>query len=123
MAPFSWAPPDGQPIDNESWSSPARLMASMRFHMGASAGLGRRGDPLPRAEQWMPGKHPRFDELVDHLSRQLLHRESSKRLLKACCNAVDVKPYDPIDKDHDLVKWKFAQLLTTILDSPDHLSR
>ena len=34
-----------------------------------------------------------------------------------------MKPYDPIDEDHDLVKWQFPQLLTTILDSPDHLSR
>ena len=30
-------PPNGQPIDNESWSSPARLLASMRFHMGGAA--------------------------------------------------------------------------------------
>ena len=76
-----------------------------------------------KPQQWLPGKHPRFDELVDHLCRQLLHKESSKNLLKACCTAVDVKPYDPIDKDHDLVKWQFPQLLTTLLDSPDHLSR
>jgi hypothetical protein len=123
IAPFSWGPPNGQPIDNESWSSPARLMASMRFHMGASAGWADEATGYRKPEQWLPGKHPRFDELVDHLCQQLLHKESSKKLLKACCTAVDVKPYDPIDKDHDLVKWQFPQLLTTLLDSPDHLSR
>jgi hypothetical protein len=123
IAPYSWAPPDGQPIDNESWSSPARLMASMRFHMGAAAGWADEATHYREPEQWLPSKHPRFDELVDHLSRQLLHKESSKRLLKACCIAVDVKPYEPIDKDHDLVKWQFPRLLTTLLDSPDHLSR
>ena len=123
IAPFSWGPPDGQPIDNESWSSPARLMASMRFHMGAAAGWADEATHYREPKQWLPGKHPRFDELVDHLSRQLLHKEASKRLLKACCVAVDVKPYDPIDVEHDLVKWQFPQLLTTILDSPDHLSR
>jgi uncharacterized protein (DUF1800 family) len=123
IAPFSWAPPNGQPIDNESWSSPARLLASMRFHMGAAAGWADDATHYREPRQWLPGKHPRFDELVDHLSRQLLHKEASKRLLKACCIAVDVKPYDPIDEDHDLVEWQFSQLLTTILDSPDHLSR
>jgi uncharacterized protein (DUF1800 family) len=123
IQPFTWGQPNGQPIDNESWSSPARLMASMRFHMGAAAGWADEATHYREPEKWLPGKHPRFDEVVDHLCRQLLHKEASKRLLKACCIAVDVKPYDPIDKDHDLVKWQFPQLLTTLLDSPDHLSR
>ena len=86
-------------------------------------GLGRRGDRLPEPEKWLPGRHPRFDELVDHLCQQLLHRDSTKRLLKACCVAVDVQPYEPIDEDHALVQWKFPRLLTTLLDSPEHLSR
>ena len=30
--PFGWPRPDGQPIDNESWSYPSRLMASMDIH-------------------------------------------------------------------------------------------
>jgi uncharacterized protein DUF1800 len=123
ISPFSWGPPNGQPIDNESWSSPARLLASMRFHMGAAAGWEDTETVYREPERWLPGRHPRFDELVDHLCQLLLHKESTPKLLKACCTAVDVKPYDPIDKDHDLVKWQFPQLLTTLLDSPDHLSR
>jgi uncharacterized protein (DUF1800 family) len=123
IAPFSWGPPNGQPIDNETWSSPARLLASMRFHLGAAAGWADEATGYREPKQWLPGRHPRFDELVDHLCQQLLHKESTKKLLKACCTAVDVKPYDPIDEEHELVKWRFPHLLTTILDSPDHLSR
>ncbi|HET6938362.1 MAG TPA: DUF1800 domain-containing protein [Nocardioides sp.] len=123
IAPFSWGPPNGQPIDNESWSSPARLLSSMQFHMGAAAGWADAATGYRKPAQWLPGRHPRFDELVDHLCRELLHKESTKKLLKACCTAVDVKPYEPIDKDHDLVTWQFPQLLSTLLDSPDHLSR
>ena len=37
--------------------------------------------------------------------------------------AVDVKPHDRITEDHELVQWRFPRLLTTLLDSPDHLSR
>ena len=44
--------------------------------------------------KWMPGPAVRFDELVDHLSQQLLHRHSDARLLKACSKAVDVQPKD-----------------------------
>jgi uncharacterized protein (DUF1800 family) len=123
IEPFSWGQPNGQPIDNDSWSSPARLLASMRFHMGVAGGWADTATVYRKPERWLPGKHPRFDELVDHLCQQLLHRETSKKLLKACCVAVDVKPYEPIDKDHELVEWKFPRLLTTLLDSPEHLSR
>jgi Protein of unknown function (DUF1800) len=123
IAPFAWEQPNGQPIDNESWSSPARLLASMRFHLGASAGWADKATRYRQPEQWLGGRHPRFDELVDRLCGELLHRPSTGKLLKACCTAVDVKPYETVDKDSDLVRWRFPQLLTTILDSPDHLSR
>jgi uncharacterized protein (DUF1800 family) len=123
ITPFGWGQPNGQPLDNESWSSPARLLASMRFHLGAAAGWADTATRYRKPERWLPARHPRFDELVDHLCQQLLHQPSTKRLLKACCTAVDVKPYEPIDKDHELVEWKFPRLLTTLLDSPEHLSR
>ena len=32
IEPFGWPRPDGQPIDNASWSSPSRMMASMDVH-------------------------------------------------------------------------------------------
>ncbi|QIG43299.1 DUF1800 domain-containing protein [Nocardioides anomalus] len=123
IAPFAWGQPNGQPIDNESWSSPARLLASMRFHQGVAGGWADDATGYRQPEQWLPGRHPRFDEVVDHLAQQLLHQQASKRLLKACSVACDVKPYEAIDKDHPLVEWGFPRLLSTILDSPDHLSR
>jgi hypothetical protein len=123
IAPFSWGQPNGQPIDNESWSSPARLLASMRFHQSAAAGWADEKTVYRKPEQWLPGRHPRFDEVVDHLCQQLMHKHSTKKLLKACCVAVEIPPYEAIDKDHELVEWKFPRLLATLLDSPDHLSR
>ena len=36
----------------------------------------------------LPEDRLRFQDLVDHLSRQILHRPAGDRLLKACCNAV-----------------------------------
>ena len=95
----------------------------MRFHMGVAGGWADVATGYRDPERWLPGRHPRFDELVDHLCQQLLHKGSTKKLLKACCAAVDVKPYETVDKDHELIKWRFPQLLTTLLDSPDHLSR
>jgi uncharacterized protein (DUF1800 family) len=124
LVPFSWATPDGQPVDNESWSSPGRLMGSMDVHWQLAHG--HYPDEAVRYKapmKWMPAPAVRFDELVDHLSQQLLHRHSDGRLLKACSKAVDVRPKDYIIEDHELIEWKFGRLLATILDSPAHYSR
>jgi hypothetical protein len=123
QSPFTWGQPDGQPIDDEAWSSPARLMASMRFHSSLAHGYPETATHYREPHRWLPGPAVRFDDLVDHLARQLLHRRASKGLVKACGVAVDVKTRDWITEDHDLVQWGFPRLLTTLLDSPDHLSR
>jgi len=65
----------------------------------------------------------RFDELVDHLCQQLLHEPSTSQLLKACCEAVDVRPRERIDKEHPVVQWQMPRLLTTLLDSPSFFTR
>jgi hypothetical protein len=123
-SPFAWPRPDGQPIDNDSWSSPSRLIASMDVHYGMCGGWWPSvGISYPKPTDWMPKESLRFDKLVDHLAQQLLHRRSTAQLLKACCEAVDVAPTETITADHGLVRWNFPRLLTVFLDSPAHLSR
>ncbi len=124
IMPFAWARPDGQPVDNETWASPTRLVASMEMHFAMSGrwwpteGIAYRN---PRA--WLPRRKIRFDKLVDHLAQQLLHQRSDAQLLEACCQAVGVQPREQITPGHGLVKWNSARLLTTFLDSPAHLTR
>ena len=122
--PFSWPRPDGQPIDNDSWSSPARLLASMSTHYAMSGGWWPRDGISYRSHgSWLPEDRIRFDLLVDHLSQRLLHRRSTARLLRACCEAVDLTPGVVVTRDHPLVKWSMPRLLTTFLDSPAFLTR
>lgn len=122
--PYGWPRPDGQPIDNDSWASPSRLIASMQVHYSLAGGWWpKTGVGYRTPAQWLPKKAIRFDQLVDHLSQELLGRRSTGRLLTACCQAVDVKPHERITADHGLVKWSFARLLVTFLDSPAHLTR
>ena len=71
----------------------------------------------------LPEKVIRFDELVDHLSRTLLHQPSTGTLLKACCEAIGCRPKEKVDKEHAVVLWQMPRLLTTILDSPDFFTR
>ena len=122
--PLSWPRPDGQPIDNDSWASPSRLVASMSTHYALSGGWWpREGTTYRSAAQWLPKPRVRFDELVDHLSVQILARRSTDRMLKACCEATGLAPGSIITAAHPLVRYTFRRLLTTFLDSPDHLTR
>ena len=151
--PFEWQQPDGQPIDNVSWSSASRLMAGMEVHWAMSGGWWPKDGVVYRSPvQWFPPaqyrtkrvkvrrrnkrgrmrtrwvrrrvRRPlRFDRLVEHLCRQILHQGSTPALLQACCEAVDVRPSTPITPDHPVVKWQFQRVLATLLDSPTHLSR
>jgi hypothetical protein len=72
---------------------------------------------------WLPKKSVRFDDLVEHLSQELLARPATKHLTKACCQALGVKQSTMIDKDHAVVEWQMPLLLTTLLDSPAHMTR
>ncbi len=122
--PFGWPRPDGQPIDNASWASPSRMLASMGVHMDlAGTWWPDNGIRYRTPEQWVPRFPIRFEDLVEHLSRVLLHRRATPLLLQACCEAVDVSPRERITRDHGLVRWNMYRLLSTFLDSPDFLTR
>jgi hypothetical protein len=122
--PLAWPRPDGQPIDNDSWSAPGRLMASMNVHYTLSYGWWpTKGVHYREPKDRLPKVRVRFADLVDHLSRELLHARASDRMLKACCQATGCKPREVIDPEHALVQWGMGRLLTTFLDSPEFLSR
>lgn len=122
--PFAWPRPDGAPIINEAWASTGRMTGSWRMHSSmASAGWPSQQIHYRSATSWLPAKKVRFDELVDHLSIELLSRPASKRLTEACCESLGVKPSTRFKKDDANVEWQMPMLLTTILDSPTHMTR
>jgi hypothetical protein len=73
--------------------------------------------------KWAPRLPIRLDELVDHLSQQLLHQHATPVLVKACCKAVGYHPDEKITKAHPVTFWGIPSLLTTVLDSPDYFLR
>lgn len=122
--PFGWPRPDGTPIGDAAWSSTSRVLASLQMHWSMSGGWWPAQQVShPKPASWLPKEGMRFDLLVDHLSRRLLHRPSTSRLLQACCEALEIRPGDRIDRDHRLVRWEMPRLLTTVLDSPDFFRR
>lgn len=124
VQPFSWPTPDGQPLDNLSWSSPSRMIASMQLHYQMSgAWWPTKGIAYRAPIDWLPRSSLRFDVLVDYLAQQVLHQHASPALVQACCEAVGVQRGATISATHPVMRWLFPRLLTTLLDSPAHLTR
>ena len=151
-APCSWPRADGQPIDNESWSTPARVMAALDLHYVMSGGWWPTvGITYRTPAQWLPvsrrvtkvrrrrrkrGKkrwvwvttkvtvrEHRFDVVVDHLCQQLLGMSSTAAILQACCESVGLTAASMVGPTSDVVKWNFPRVLTTVLDTPQHFTR
>jgi len=122
--PHGWPRPDGPPLDNESWATPARMLASMDVHWVLAGGWWpTEGITYRRHRDWLPRREIRLDLLVDYLAQQLLGARSTATLLRACCEVTGLGPGARITAGHDLVRWNFHRLLSTILDSPAHLTR
>ncbi len=122
--PHGWPRPDGLPLANRAWTTPARVMASMQVHYTLSGGWWPTVDTTYRKPvAWAPSYPIRFDRLVQHLSRRLLGRRATPELLQACCEAVGVAAGERITRRHALVRWGMPRLLTTFLDSPDFYAR
>ncbi len=121
---FSWPRPDGAPIDNATWSTPGRLLASYRVHQNMSGGYYPTQDCRYRPRRaWLPRLPSRFDQVVDHLSRQLLHQRATPALVRACAEAADVGVREAITPRHRLVQYGVQKVIVTMLDSPDFFLR
>jgi len=122
--PHVWPRPDGAPIDNASWSSPSRILASLDLHYTMSGGWWpTAGMVRPSTTDWLPAPAVTFRDLVERLCNRMLHLPTPDGMLQACCQAVGVTPDTVITAQHALVRWQFPRLLTAVLDSPHHLKR
>ena len=122
--PFQWTRPDGMPDDATSWANGSRLLASFNLHYTMAGGWWPTKDAsYQNPRQWVPRWGMRFEDLVDHLSMQLLGRPATKRLLKACVQVTGIKRSEAITGQHGLIKWQMPLLLATILDTPQFMTR
>ena len=123
LSPHAWPRPDGTPVTDAVWASPSRALGSMSMHWSMAGGWWpSHGLRYREPSEWVPSKKPiRFKDLVDEVSRDLLHRPASKRLLETARLATGCKAREKIDREHGLYQWGFPRLLAAVLDSPDHL--
>ena len=76
------------------------------------------------AKDWLPKVRVKFVDLVDHLSRELLHAPASDRMVEACCQLTGYRKYEIIDPEHEPGPVGHGpRCSATFLDSPEFLGR
>lgn len=120
----AWPRPDGPPATNVAWSSPLRALASVDLHWAVAT----RGWPQAQVvhrepASWLPPLPTTLRDLVDHLSRLLLQRPASTRLLEACELAVATPVATELTETHPVVVHHVGRLLAAVLDQPEHYAR
>lgn len=121
---FDWPTPDGFPLLNESWVGVSRMLNSWQTHHLQAGGYYPSEEATHRTTQsWLPALPARFDEVVNHLSWQLLARPASADLLSAACTRLNTPAGQRIGSLADFPTYKMTRLLGTLLDSPQHMTR
>ena len=123
LSPHAWPRPDGTPVTDAVWASPSRALGSMSMHWSMAGGWWPTTDLRYRKPAaWVPAKKPvRFEDLLDDVCRDLLHRRATRSMVETASLATGCRRREKIDREHDLYRWGFPRLLAAVLDSPDHL--
>lgn len=124
LMPLAWPRPDGAPITNDPWCNPARMLASYRIHHVVGGGYYPDHDVTYRRQTaWLPRLPATYADVVDHVANQLLHRDATPALLRACCQVMKMSATEKVTRDHKLLRYGMPRLLLTVLDSPEHFLR
>ncbi len=121
---YQWPRPDGPPDRAAVSASTTRMLNSWRMHWQLGSGYWPTVDVAYRApRKYLPESGMRFDVLVDHLCRVLIGRGSTAALLEAACKGCDVSPADTITRQHAVMRHKFPRLISSVLDTAEHMTR
>lgn len=121
---FDWPAPNGFPDVAAAWTSSGRMLGSMRAHWSAAgANWPTLGIVYPGSLDWMPQLPAMFEDVVAHIVGLVLSVPMTQTMLDAACTACDIDERDVITEQHALLRAKFARLMVSILDTPEHMSR
>ena len=118
-----WSRPDGYPDASTAWAGPSRAGAMLAWHWAAAS----RDDPTfagttrPGGAELLPTSSLRFDQYVDHLSRQLLGIAATDRLVRAACAATGLSIATKVNSSSAATNEDWPRLLVSLFDSPDWL--
>ena len=120
--PFDWPRPDGSPDVADAWTSAGRMLNSWSIHRSMSVGATAGADYRSRAS-WLPALPARFDTVVDHIARQVLACPASSALCDAASVYAAIPRGQIITTADTLTNVRMAALMSTLLNSPEHMTR
>ena len=122
-SPFGWPAPNGFPEVSAAWASVGRMRSSWDMHFFTAGGYWpSKGVSRLKPHLYLPAGAVRLDEAVDYLSRRLLGRPGTEACVTAATQLTELKASDVV-KRATFGDWRAVQLITTVLNSPEHLRK
>jgi len=127
QGPYRWPRPDGFPEDSDAWLSSARVLRSWNIHYALAGNWWKSAQvSRPSVKAQLPSKREfplTVGQLVEHQSRILLGRSSSKSMRKDAAKAIGKKTSLVIRTRKDVSEWEWLLIQGAVLNSPEGLLR
>ncbi|MDQ3104055.1 MAG: DUF1800 family protein, partial [Actinomycetota bacterium] len=122
--PFEWPRPDGPPDAADSYTSASRMLASWTTHQSLSGGwTPSSGVTYRQWSTWLPALPATVGEIVDHVCRGLLGRQSTARQRQAAATRTGMSVNQRVASLTGFGEQRVVQVLAALLDGPAHMTR
>ncbi|MET0928114.1 MAG: DUF1800 domain-containing protein [Aeromicrobium sp.] len=127
QAPYRWPRPDGFPEDSDAWLSSARMLRSWNIHYSLAGNWWNSAQvSRPSINSQLPSKREfplSVGQLVEHQSRILLGRSSTKAMRKNAAKALGQKSSLVFTTRKDVSEWQWTLIQGAVLNSPEGVLR
>lgn len=120
---LGWSRPNGWPDVADAWDGPARAEAMLKWHWLIADPNDRMFDGANRVKgpNLLPRRYLRFDQYVDHISRQLLGTPATDRLVQAACAGTGLGYGSIVSGRSVALNADWPRVLVSLFDSPNWL--
>ncbi len=124
QAPYEWPAPDGFPQDNQSWSGAGRILTSFATHRNLAAQWWPTHEARFRSQDsWLPTLPASVDSVIDHVGRQLLGQPPGPSVKRGVAQVIGRTLNHRLTQSEADQYWTVIGIVSSLLDSPSHLSR
>ena len=124
QAPMAWPQPNGYPDEAIAWQSAGGVLARWNSHMSLAAHWWPNSLRQPALRALLPKRLPTtYGAFVDDLAKRLVFRTLTPAHRTAVLAFLEHKASDPLSSDSADLNWRFAYVVSLILDTPYHSLR
>lgn len=124
QAPYEWPAPNGYPEVDGAWASAGRLLTSFTIHRDLAARWWPTDQArFPAERSLLPEMPATLGAVIDHHGRRMLGERPSDAVRNGIAKLLGIPLSKRLSVADALEYWTLRGILSSLLDSPQHLHR